>query len=142
MKNEQFETYSKIKISFDLDGVLYGGKDTKNTRALYKILHRDQFTEVGILTGHSHDSEKWDIETILSYGLPAPDFYFGRTPEYMDRNGAVYKSMIIKRENIDLHIDDYDYDYSETIKIFNNSDIEQKILRAKAFNNKDLPNNE
>lgn len=79
-------------------------------------------------------SKERDIQLMVARGFPVPDFYFGRTEEYMHLNGAHYKSAIIEREGIDIHFDDYDYDYdnSSTEKLFKSLGQEEKIFRVRA----------
>lgn len=88
--------------------------------------------QVGMLTGHRHDAKEKDIELMISRGFPMPDFHFGRTPEFMHLNGAHFKSMIIQREGIDLHFDDYDYDNPDTERLFATLGQEEKIARVRA----------
>ena len=85
-----------------------------------------------MLTGHSHDMESKDVALMLARGFPKPDFYFGRTPDYMHLNGAHFKSMVIKREGIAMHFDDYDYDNPDTDRLFKELGQEEQIARVKA----------
>jgi hypothetical protein len=55
---------------------------------------------------------------MLSRGFPQPDFWFGRTAEYVNGNGSIYKSVIILREGIDIHFDDCDYGNPESLRLF------------------------
>jgi len=118
-----------VKISIDLDGTLWAKADffCEFMRAMQARGH-----QVGILTGHAHASAVEDMARLYAAGFPIPDFYFGRTPEYIPLNGAHFKSMIIKREGIDLHFDDYDYDNADTIKLFADLGQEERIARLKA----------
>lgn len=88
--------------------------------------------QVGVLTGHAHTSEEKDMALLVSLKFPKPDFYFGRTPEYMHLNGAHFKSMVIKREGITLHFDDYDFDNTDTERLFKELGQEEHIVRVKA----------
>lgn len=117
-----------MKISLDLDGTLYHHPDF--FRELMRLFLAAGH-EVGILTGHRMDSGDHDIEKLIALGFPRPSFYFGRTPDYMHLNGAHYKSMIIAREGIDIHFDDYDYDNIDTIKLFSELGVESRIARMK-----------
>ena len=117
-----------MKISIDFDGTLW------SRMAFFRALMvamQAQGHQVGMLTGHGHDGEAADIANMLSRGFPKPDFYFGRTPDYMHLNGAHFKSMIIKREGIDMHFDDYDFDNPATETIFRDLGQELHIARVK-----------
>ena len=118
-----------MKISIDFDGTCWSRMEF--FRTLMKCFQA-QGHKVGMLTGHSHDHAEKDIELMVKRGFPRPDFYFGRTPEYMHLNGAHYKSMIIKREGIDIHFDDYDYDNPETTKLFKELGSEEKVFKVVA----------
>lgn len=118
-----------MKISIDLDGTLY------SRMAFFRELMlamQSRGHKVGILTGHGQDSEAHDVRRLMEAGFPKPDFYFGRTPEYMPLNGAHYKSMVIRREGITLHFDDYDFDNQDTARIFAELGDEVHIARMKA----------
>ena len=118
-----------MKISIDFDGTCW------SRMAFFRELMKSFQAaghKVGMLTGHRQEEKDKDIALMVSRGFPVPSFYFGRTPDYMHLNGAHYKSMIIKRESIDLHFDDYDYDNADTIKIFAELGQEEKIARVKA----------
>lgn len=106
-----------MKISIDFDGTMW------SHMAFFRELMRFYQTSghtVGVLTGHSHDPFhiQRDIDLMTARGFNRPDFYFGRTPEYMAFNGAVRKSDIILSENISLHFDDFDFNNPETERIF------------------------
>ena len=73
---------------------------------------------VGCLTGHEPRIRESDIALMRSRGFPEPDFWFGRTPEYVPFNGAKFKSHIILQENIDIHFDDFDYNNPQTEAMF------------------------
>lgn len=122
-----------MKISLDLDGTCLEQQE------FFKELMR-LFLEaghgVGILTGHRQDSENRDREKLAELGFPSPSFYFGRTEDYMHLNGAHYKSMVIEREGIDIHFDDYDYNHPDTIKLFSTLGQEHKIVRVKSRDNR------
>lgn len=117
-----------MKISIDLDGTLYFKPEFFHMfiSAMQRNGHR-----VVILTGHSADSETHDREKLAKMGI-FPDFYHGRTIEYMPFNGAKFKCDTIRKYGIDIHFDDMDYDNEETIKIFNapeNADVLAKIFK-------------
>lgn len=118
-----------MKISIDLDGTLL---EKREFFAEFMRLFIDAGHEVGILTGHRQDREEKDREKLRELGFPSPSFYFGRTEEYMPLNGAHYKTMVIEREGIDLHFDDYDYNHPDTIKLFSQSRQEHKIVRLRS----------
>lgn len=118
----------KLKISIDFDGTLWSRMGF--FRPLMISLQKDGH-QVGMLTGHRHTSEEKDIALMLSRGFPRPNFYFGRTPDFMHLNGAHFKSMIIQREGIDMHFDDYDYDNPDTEKAFRELGQELRIARVK-----------
>lgn len=117
-----------MKISIDLDGTCYSkmGFFRELMAAMQARGH-----QVGILTGHNHTSEAEDVALLMRHGFQKPDFYFGRTPEYLPMNGAHFKSMIIKREGITLHFDDYDFDHADTIRLFAELGQEVHIARMK-----------
>jgi len=119
-----------MKISLDMDGTCLAKPEFFREFMVAMQAHGHQ---VGILTGRGHTSEGDTIAKLLKLGFPKPDFYFGRTPEYMSLNGAHFKSMIIKREGIELHFDDYDYDNTDTIKLFAELGQEERIARLKAL---------
>lgn len=104
-----------MKISIDFDGTLW---DHMAFFRGFMIAMQAQGHQVGMLTGHTADGEEQDIDLMLTRGFPKPDFYFGRTPEYVPFNGAVFKTHIIKKEGIDIHFDDCDYALPETLRLF------------------------
>lgn len=115
-----------MKFSFDLDGVLY-----EKTEA-YKVLCRalkSSGAMIGVLSGHRHSSKDKVLKNLSDLGYPDFDFYFGRRPEDMHLNGAVRKSQVIKDEGIDVHFDDYDFDWPDTVDLFASCGQESKILR-------------
>lgn len=105
-----------MKISIDFDGTLW---DHMAFFREFMTVMQKSGHQVGMLTGHSMDTKDKDIELMKARNFPKPDFYFGRTEKYMSYNGAVYKSFIIRTENIDLHFDDCDFALPETISLFN-----------------------
>lgn len=104
-----------MKISFDLDGTLLAHQ--AYFRLLMRVLQADGH-QVGILTGHAHDSEPSVRERLAAAGFPAPDFYYGRLPEDIPYNGAIAKSRWIRTQQIDYHYDDCDYALPETMRLF------------------------
>lgn len=118
----------KLKISIDFDGTCWSrmGFFREMMLAMQAAGHH-----VGMLTGHKQESKDKDIELMVARGFPRPDFYFGRTEEWMHLNGAHFKSHIIKTEGIDMHFDDYDYDNPDTIKLFKELGQELYIARVK-----------
>ena len=108
-----------MKISIDFDGTMWSHMQFFRDfmRAMQSAGH-----EVGCLTGHNDDIEGRhqmnDLRLMDSRGFPEPDFWFGRTPEFVPLNGAVYKSMVILREGIDIHFDDCDFGNPETLELF------------------------
>jgi acid phosphatase class B len=119
-----------MKISLDMDGTCLAKPEFFRE---FMAAMQARGHQVGILTGRAHTTEADGIATLSKLGFPKPDFYFGRTPEYMPLNGAHFKSMIIKREKIELHFDDYDYDHTDTIKLFAQLGQEERIARLKAL---------
>lgn len=118
-----------MKVSIDFDGTLW------SRMAFFRLLMvalQSGGHQVGMLTGHRQDAEERDVALMISRGFPKPDFYFGRTPDYMHLNGAHYKSMIIEREGIDMHFDDFDYDNPETEKLFRELGQMERIVRVVA----------
>lgn len=118
-----------MKISIDFDGTLWS-RMAFFREFMFAMQARGH--QVGMLTGHSHDMESKDVALMLARGFPKPDFYFGRTPDYMHLNGAHFKSMVIKREGIAMHFDDYDYDNPDTDRLFKELGQEEQIARVKA----------
>ncbi len=115
-----------MKISTDLDGTCFYKPEF--FKELMRLFIQAEH-EVGILTGHRQSSEEKDVNKLISAGFPKPSFYFGRTEDYMHLNGAHYKSMIIEREKIDIHFDDYDYDNYDTIRLFASLGQESNVVR-------------
>lgn len=118
-----------MKISIDFDGTMWSRMGFFRE---FMLAMQARGHQVGVLTGHSHESEERDVALMVARGFPRPNFYFGRTPEYMALNGAHYKSMIIQREGIALHFDDYDYDNPQTERLFKELGQEERIARVKA----------
>jgi hydroxymethylpyrimidine pyrophosphatase-like HAD family hydrolase len=118
-----------MKISLDMDGTCIA-KSEFFRELMVSMQARGH--KVGILTGRPDTGQAQTFEQLSKLGFPKPDFYFGRTPEYMPLNGAHFKSMVIKREKIEIHFDDYDYDNKDTIKIFADLGQEERIARLKA----------
>lgn len=118
-----------MKISFDLDGTAYDHLEffRELCVAMQSTGHK-----VGVLTGHKQESEEHDRDKLRSLGFPEIDFYFGRTPDYMHLNGAHYKTMIIKREGISVHFEDYDYDHPDTNRLFKELGQEGRIFRVRS----------
>ncbi len=116
-----------MKFSIDLDGTLLANQDFFRE---FMHLMQDAKNEVGILTGWQHESKDKCFELLEELGFPKPDFFLGRTEEYMPKNGAVYKLDMIAEHNIDYHFDDFDFNNPETIEIFNNADfkLRQKVV--------------
>ncbi len=118
-----------MRISFDLDGVLYEKPE------IYKVLCRalkNGGAMIGILSGHKHSSKDKVFKRLDDLGYPNFDFYFGRRPEDMHLNGAVRKSQVIRDEKIDIHFDDYDFDYPATVDLFALGGEESKVLRLRS----------
>jgi len=117
-----------MKVSIDFDGTLWSHMNF--FREFMKAMQA-QGHQVGMLTGHKQESEEHDIAKMEEYNFPRPDFFFGRTPEYMHLNGAHYKSDMIVKHNIDIHFDDFDYDHPDTKKIFDSrQDVRKKIFKV------------
>lgn len=119
-----------MKISLDMDGTCLAKPEFFRE---FMAAMQARGHKVGILTGRSHTSKDDVMASLSKLGFPKPDFYFGRTPEYIPLNGAHFKSMIIKQEKIEIHFDDYDYDNADTIKLFADLGQEERIARLKAF---------
>lgn len=119
-----------MKISLDMDGTCVAKPEFFRE---FMAAMQARGHKVGILTGRPDTGQVKTLEQLSNLGFPKPDFYFGRTPEYMPLNGAHFKSMIIKREKIEIHFDDYDYDHTDTIKLFAELGQEERIARLKAF---------
>ena len=104
-----------MKVSFDLDGTAFERpKFYAELAAALKLAGH----QVGVLTGHSQKAESADCRKLADLGFPDMDFYFGRSGKFEALNGAHFKRMVIDREQIDAHFDDYDYDHPDTIRIF------------------------
>lgn len=116
-----------MKFSFDLDGVCY-----ERPEVFAAIAHALQAAghEVGILSGHRHGHWERTKAKLSDLGFPEMDFFFGRRPEDMDKNGAVRKSQVIEDEDIALHFDDYDFNNEQTIKLFGQLGQEPRIARV------------
>lgn len=119
-----------MRFSFDLDGVCYerSAVFAAIARALQSAGH-----EVGIVCGHRHESGDEILDKLEGLGFPLMDFYFGRRPEDTDKNGAVRKSQVIADYEIDLHFDDYDFDYADTIRLFRELGQESRIARVRSI---------
>lgn len=118
-----------VRVSFDLDGVLYEKPD------LYIVLCRllkQAGAEIGVLTGHRHSSRDHVFTKLRRMGFPDFDFYFGREGEELKQNGAVMKSKAIDEYGISVHFDDYDFDYPETIRLFKELGMEDRIIRVRS----------
>lgn len=115
-----------MKISVDLDGTLYA--HAAFFRALFRLYQAAGHT-VGVLTGHADYGEEHDRKKLGDMGI-VPDFYLGRTPAYIPRNGMHFKLDMIADHGIDLHFDDLDYDYPDTTRIFREAPeaMRQKIV--------------
>lgn len=104
-----------MKISIDYDGTMWSHM---NFFRQLMISMKAAGHSVGCLTGHEPRIRDSDISLMLSRGFPEPDFWFGRTPEYVPFNGAKFKSAMILQEGIDIHFDDFDYNNPETERLF------------------------
>ena len=106
-----------MKISIDFDGTMWS--HMAFFREFIEAMQGGGH-QVGCLTGHNDSPEhrNSDIELMRSRRFPLPDFWFGRTPEYIPLNGSIYKSMVILREGIDMHFDDCDYGNPESLRLF------------------------
>lgn len=118
-----------IKVSFDLDGVLY--EKPTVWIPLCKAI-KLAGGKIGVLSGHTHNSKDRVFAKLEIMGYPKFDFFFGRREEDMPFNGAVRKSQVIKDEDIDIHFDDYDYDFVDTVKLFAELGQEDKVLRVRS----------
>lgn len=118
-----------MKFSFDLDGVCYERPEVfaAMARALQAAGH-----EVGVLSGHRQESGERVLAKLESLGFPRMDFYFGRRPGDMDKNGAVRKSRVIAAEGIALHFDDYDFDHPDTERLFRELGQEVSVARIRS----------
>jgi len=118
-----------MKFSIDFDGTMWQHMDFFRE---FMIAMQARGHQVGCLTGHNApDMEQPDINLMVARGFPKPDFWLGRTPEYIPYNGAKFKSDMIKQYNIDIHFDDYDYDNPETKAIFESDrSVLEKIFKV------------
>lgn len=103
-----------MKISIDLDGTLY---DHPEFFCEFVRLFQAAGHQVGILTGHKAEHEQHDRDKLTVLNIH-PDFYLGRTPEYMPLNGSIFKRDMIRQHDIDLHFDDCDYGNKESERLF------------------------
>ena len=115
-----------MKISVDLDGTLYA--HAAFFRSLFRLYQAAGHT-VGILTGHADYGEEHDRKRLGEMGI-VPDFYLGRTADWMPKNGMWYKLFEIRNSDIDLHFDDLDYDHPETTKIWREApdELRQRVV--------------
>lgn len=104
-----------MKISIDYDGTMWS--HMAFFRA-FMIAMQKEGHQVGCLTGHNAPMREKNIALMVARGFPKPDFWFGRTEEYVPRNGSIYKSVVILRENIDIHFDDCDFGNPESLRLF------------------------
>lgn len=104
-----------MKISIDFDGTMWS--HMAFFREFMRLMQAAGH-QVGCVTGHEEHSREPDINLMAARGFPKPDFWFGRTPEYVPFNGALYKSKVILREGITLHFDDFDFNNEQTERIF------------------------
>jgi FMN phosphatase YigB (HAD superfamily) len=118
-----------VRISFDLDGTAYDFPEFFRELAWAM---KERGHEVGVLTGHKHESAEHDSEKLVEMGFPRPDFYFGRTAEYMHLNGAHRKSDVIRDFEIAIHFDDYDYANPDTARLFAQLGQEGRIFRVRS----------
>lgn len=104
-----------MKISIDFDGTMWSHMAFFRNfmHAMQKAGH-----QVGCLTGHNEYIRQNDIDLMVARGFPVPDFWFGRTEEYVSKNGSVYKSVVILREGIEIHFDDCDFGNPESLRLF------------------------
>lgn len=116
-----------MKFSFDLDGTVL--ERVELFREVVWAL-KERGHEVGILTGWPDTGESRARHRLAELDFPKPDFYFGRTKQYMPLNGAHFKSMIIEREGITAHFDDYDYGHPDTIRLFRELGQEAQVCRV------------
>lgn len=122
-----------MKISIDLDGTLYAHREF--FRVLMELFQSVGHC-VGILTGHSAESEVQDRAKLLAIGCK-PDFYLGRTERYTALNGAVFKREMIIEHNIDLHFDDNDYGNPVSIRLISELEfVRRRIVTLPKDNNK------
>ena len=118
-----------MRISIDFDGTMWShmGFFREFMRAMQSAGH-----QVGVLTGHSASTAEADIRLMIARGFPRPDFYLGRTTEYLPFNGAKFKLDMIRLHGIDYHFDDFDYDNPETTRLFDEvADIRHRIVKVR-----------
>lgn len=108
-----------MKISIDLDGTLFAHLDFFRELMVSFQAHGHK---VGILTGHKAEHEGHDLAKLANLGFPVPNFYLGRTPDYMPLNGSTFKRDMIRLHNIDLHFDDCDYGNKESERLFDENE--------------------
>lgn len=115
-----------MKISVDLDGTLYA--HAAFFRAMF-LAYQPAGHQVGVLTGHSAESEEHDRLKLSEMGF-MPSFYLGRTPAYIPRNGMYFKLDMIAEHGIDLHFDDLDYNHHDTTRILSEApdELRQRIV--------------
>lgn len=104
-----------LKISIDYDGTLWSHMNFFRN-FMWAMTNAGHL--VGCVTGHNEECRQADIDLMIARGFPKPDFWFGRTSEFTSQNGAIYKSMVILREGIDIHFDDCDYGNVQTLELF------------------------
>ena len=114
-------------VSIDFDGTMW------SHMAFFRALMiglQTQGHQVGCLTGHAAETEAADVRLMMSRGFPAPNFYFGRTPEFIPLNGAHFKLTMIEKHRIAMHFDDFDYNNPETRRIFDASPLRGRIIKV------------
>lgn len=104
-----------LKISIDYDGTMWS--HMKFFRCFMWAM-QSAGHQVGCLTGHNEECRDADILLMVDRGFPVPDFWFGRTAEYLHLNGSIYKSAVILREGIDIHFDDCDFGDPQSLALF------------------------
>jgi len=125
-----------MKISIDLNGTFYYKPEFFQWFASAMQLAGHT---VGILTGHNATSETHDRVKLARLFYFYPDFYLGRTEEYLPFNGAKFKCDMIRKHSIDIHFDDMDYDNPDTVHIFNeNLDVLSKVFTVNCVTKKDV----
>lgn len=117
-----------MKVSIDFDGTMWD--HMAFFRDLMKSLQAAGH-EVGCLTGHEPRIMENDIALMVARGFPKPDFWLGRTPEYVPFNGAKFKIDMIRAHGIDVHFDDFDYNNPETKRLFDEAaDVRYKVFKV------------
>ena len=106
---------ASLKISIDFDGTMWSHMTFFRN---FMWAMKAAGYQVGCLTGHNEECKQADIDLMVARGFPAPDFWFGRSLEYVSKNGSVYKSVVILREGIDIHFDDADFNNPESLRLF------------------------